>query len=152
LRVWRVCRRSHRAFDGEGARLSGGRWNLRGTRVVYTSATLSLAALEYFVNVAPDEAPSDLVAVPAYIPDGLAVSSVATARLPKNWRAAPAPRALGRMGTAWAREGKTAVLAVPSAVIPQERNYLLNPVHLLFPRIQIGVAEPFAFDPRIWKE
>jgi len=151
VRVWRVCRRRHRAFDGEGARLSGGRWNLRGTPVVYTSATLSLAAFEYFVNVDPDDAPGDLVAMPADIPEALAVSSIVIARLPRNWRAAPAPRALGRMGTTWARERKTAVLAVPSAVIPQERNYLLNPLHPLFPRIRIGGGEPFAFDPRMWK-
>ena len=55
------------------------------------------------------------------------------------------------MGTTWAREGKTAVLAVPSAVIPQERNYLLNPLHPSFSRIRIGAAQPFAFDPRMWK-
>jgi RES domain-containing protein len=131
--------------------MSGGRWNLRGTPVVYTSATLSLAAFEYFVNVDPDDAPGDLVAVPADIPEALAVSSIVIAGLPGNWRAAPAPRALARMGTAWARAGKTAVLAVPSAVIPQERNYLLNPRHPLFPRIRIAGAEPFAFDPRMWK-
>lgn len=131
--------------------MSGGRWNLRGTPVVYTSATLSLAAFEYFVNVDPDEAPSDLVAVPADIPETLKVSSMVVARLPRNWRAAPAPGALGQMGSAWAHGGKTAVLAVPSAVIPQERNYLLNPLHPAFPRIRIGAAQPFAFDPRMWK-
>ena len=151
MRVWRVCRRLHKAFDGEGARLSGGRWNLRGTPVVYTSATLSLAAFEYFVNVDPDDAPSDLVAVPAEIPEDLKVSKVVLARLPTNWRAAPAPRALERLGSAWVRRRETAVLAVPSAVIPQEHNYLLNPLHPLFPRIRIDTAQPFAFDPRMWK-
>jgi len=65
LRVWRLCKRAHSAFDGEGSRLAGGRWNRRGTRMIYTSGSLSLAALEILVHCEPSLLPADLVAIPA---------------------------------------------------------------------------------------
>jgi RES domain-containing protein len=150
LRVWRLCRKKHAAFDGEGARLAGGRWNRRGTAVVYTSSTLSLALLEYFVNLgAVAHAPSDLVSVAAEVPDGLAVSSIDLAALPRGWRRYPAPETLAEIGTQWVEQRTTAVLSVPSAVVPQERNYLINPAHPDFRRITIGRPEPFPLDARM---
>ena len=151
MRVWRLCSRRHRAFDGEGARLRGGRWNHRGTRVVYTSATLSLVALEYFVNLDPDLLPPDLVATPADIPDAVRIQRMNVRELPRNWRDTPAPEALADLAAAWTSRRPTAVLAVPSAVVPPEWNYLLNPAHPDFRRIRIADAEPFRLDPRLWK-
>lgn len=150
MRVWRVCSRRHRAFDGEGARLYGGRWNHPGTRAVYTSGSLSLAALEYFVNLDPDLLPRGLVALCAAVPDDVRIQQIGIRDLPRNWRDPPAREVLRDLGTAWVSRGATAVLAVPSAVIPEERNYLLNPAHPDFRRIRIGGAEPFRFDPRMW--
>lgn len=151
MRVWRVSRRAHAAFDGKGARLAGGRWNHRGTPVVYTSATLSLAALEYFVNLDPGDAPDDLVATSSEVPDGLALRAVREKDLPSRWRGYPAPEALADLGTEWARRRSTAVLAVPSAVVPPETNYLLNPAHPEFRRISVGRPEAFSLDPRTRK-
>ncbi|HJW13678.1 MAG TPA: RES family NAD+ phosphorylase [Thermoanaerobaculia bacterium] len=152
MQLWRLCRKKYVAFDGEGARLAGGRWNRRGTAVVYTSATLSLAVLEYFVNLPASVAPPDLVMVRADLAEGLAVKSLDAAGLPRNWRQYPAPESLAEMGSRWAEEGKTPVLAVPSAVVPQEKNYLLNPAHPDFRRITIGRPEPFSLDLRMWKK
>ena len=151
--VWRLttARYGGRAFDGEGARLYGGRWNYPGTALVYCSLTLSLAALEYFVHVEPELAPPSLVAVAADIPAGLEVETLEIEALPANWRAYPAPERLRDLGTGWVRSRRTAALQVPSSVIPHEMNVLLNPSHPDFPRIQIRKAEPFAFDPRMWK-
>ncbi|HEX9671448.1 MAG TPA: RES family NAD+ phosphorylase [Thermoanaerobaculia bacterium] len=151
--VWRITRQlyAERAFDGEGARLYGGRWNRPGEAVVYTSETLSLAALEYFVQLDPDTAPDDLVAVAAELPPGLAVRSLAPADLPAGWRSYPALEALQELGTAWVRAGETAALSVPSAVIPHERNLLLNPAHPLLTGLRVLPPEPFGFDPRVWK-
>src|SRR5262249_50308605 len=101
IQVWRLCRRAHAAFDGEGGRLAGGRWNHRGVAVVYTSATLSLAALEYFVHVELADTPGDLVAVAADIPDDVARTELAVASLPADWRAFPAPERLASLGTRW---------------------------------------------------
>jgi RES domain-containing protein len=151
VRVWRLCRRKNAAFDGEGARLAGGRWNRRGTAVVYTSATLSLAVLEFFVNLPGGHAPADLAAIPADVPDALSVSSLESEALPRGWRKYPAPEALAELGARWVEEGKAAILAVPSAVVPKERNYLFNPAHADFRRITVGRPEPFSLDIRLWK-
>lgn len=151
MRVWRIIPKLHlsRAFDGEGARRFGGRWNRLGTRVVYTSATLSLAALEFFVNLDRDTEPDQLVALSADIPDDVHIDYMKMSSLPKNWRSYPVPEAVQDLGTAWVASGSTAVLAVPSAVIPDERNYLLNPAHPDFQRFHLNKPEAFHFDPRM---
>ncbi len=149
MRVWRICRKAHAAFDGEGARRVGGRWNRRGTAVVYASESLALAALEMLVHTAPALLPDDLVAIAAEVPDGIAIEALEAADLPRGWRAYPAPEALADLGSAWAASGRTAVLAVPSAVVPRERNFLLHPGHADFRRIRVGRAEPFALDARL---
>lgn len=153
MRVWRIIPKLHlsRAFDGEGARRFGGRWNRLGTRVVYTSATLSLAALEFFVNLDRDTEPDQLVALSADIPDDVRIECLNVSNLPKHWRSYPVPEALQDVGTAWVARASTAVLAVPSAVIPDERNYLLNPAHPHFKRVHLNKPEEFRFDLRMWK-
>src|SRR3954470_9604334 len=151
--VWRLAsaRYGEHAFDGEGARLYGGRWNHPGTVMVYCSATLSLAALEYFVHVEPDLAPPALVAVAADLPAGLDVETLEVEALPANWRLYPAPEKLRDLGSGWGRSGGTALPQVPSSLIPHEMNVLLNPAHPDFAKIHIRQAKPFSFDPRMWK-
>lgn len=154
MRVWRICARRHagRAFSGSGARDYGGRWNHPGVAVVYTAGALSLSALELFVHLDPDEAPDDLVSIAATIPDDVRLLHVREDELPSDWRHYPAPTVLQDIGSAWAASGETALLAVPSAIIPQESNYLVNPSHDDFRRIAIAPAEPFRFDPRMWRK
>jgi RES domain-containing protein len=89
------------------------------------------------------------VAVSADIPETLTISRMTPSDLPANWRTYPAPETLADLGTRWAQELRTPVLAVPSAVIPQELNYLLNPLHSHFKRIRVGKPEAFRFDPRL---
>lgn len=104
-----------------------------------------------FVHLDRDEAPGDLVAIPADCPTSLKTASVDITQLPAAWRTYPAPSVLADLGTAWIRKGTTAVLIVPSAVIPSEQNYLLNPAHPGFRTIRIGRFQRFSFDPRMWK-
>src|SRR5207247_264007 len=151
MRVWRLCRRAHAAPDGEGARRYGGRWNQRGTALIYTSASGSLAALEYFVHLDPEDAPPDLILIPADIPPSPAIKELRVEELPADWRSLPAPDALAHLGTSWARQLQSAVLSVPSAMVPEERNYLLNPAHPEFRKITFAPARPFSFDPRMRK-
>jgi len=77
------------------------------------SSTLALAALELFVHLDASEVPEDLVAIPADIPAALQIARIKPAQLPADWRHYPAPQSLADIGTRWAREGKTAILAVP---------------------------------------
>lgn len=149
--VWRLTKAAYASCDGEGARLFGGRWNHPGQPVVYASGSLSLAALEYFVNLDTDLTPPDLVSVRIDIPDEVDLTAVAVEDLPRSWRRSPGPPALQELGTHWSLTGETAVLIVPSAVVPQESNYLLNPRHPEFARIVIGEPDPFHFDSRMWK-
>ncbi len=115
--------------------------------MVYASESLALAVLEYLVHVDPANVPDDLVAIAAEIPDAVATRKVDLKDLPANWRTYPAPDGLAQIGTAWADAGASAVLVVPSAVIPTERNYLLCPRHPDFARIKIGAPRRFALDP-----
>jgi len=92
-----------------------------------------------------------LVAIPADIPTSLALMKIRASQLGRGWRDDPAPEHLAELGTRWLHEGKTAILTVPSAVIPHETNYLLNPLHQTFRKISIGMSERFSFDPRMSK-
>lgn len=152
MRVWRIASAAHAAFDGEGARRHGSRWTPRGIPAVFTSATLSLAALERFVHTDSDLEPTDLLAIPVEIRDDVAIDAVNVETLPVDWRAFPAPPRLAAIGEEWFRASTTPVLSVPSVVIPHERNFVLNPTHRDFSQIVIGPSEPFSFDPRMWKK
>lgn len=119
-------------------------------RVVYTSASISLAALEALVHVDPAEAPEDLVVIPVDIPDDMGVTEVTPRMLTTGWRSTPGPPRLQQLGLQWVRPGKTAVLSVPSVVVPEERNYLMNPAHPDFARIRRGKPKAFAIDSRLY--
>ena len=149
MKVWRICKRAHAAFDGEGARKAGGRWNPRGVAVVYASETLSLAALELLVHADSALLPEDLVAIEADVPETVRVRRIEPVKLPRGWRRHPSPEALAGIGSDWAKSLETAVLSVPSALVPREANFLLNPAHADFKKIRIGRPESFELDARL---
>lgn len=151
MRAWRIAARVHAALDGEGARLYGSRWTPRGRPAVFVSATLSLAALERFVHTDPDLEPDDLLSLAVDIPDKVAIDAVDLAKLPANWRTYPAPPALASIGEAWLDGARSAVLSVPSVIIPHEPNYVLNPLHEHFALVKVHPPETFSFDPRMWR-
>lgn len=147
---WRIVksRRVRSAFDGEGARLYGGRWNSPGTRVVYVAGSVSLAVLEVLVHLGDAGVLSSYSLCGVEFDDGL-IEPLDRSRLPHDWRSYPAPPGLRRIGDAWVRDGSSAVLEVPSAVVEQESNYLLNPQHPDFASVNVGKPEPFGFDERL---
>jgi RES domain-containing protein len=153
IRVWRLCKErwANTAFDGEGARIAGGRWNHKGDRVVYAADSLSLAAIELFVHLDPEDAPTDLVAIYADISESLSVESIDLSGLPDSWRDYPAPTELQNFGSEWLKSNRSVVLVCPSVVVPREHCYLLNPSHPQFGEIKVGEPEAFHFDPRMWK-
>ena len=151
LTVWRLvtARFAKSAFSGDGARLYGGRWNRKGIALVYTAAAQSLAMLEMLVQDEPLRA--RYVIIEARIPKGVQIDRIRVEDLPADWRSIAAREKLQAIGTAWARKQSAAVLAVPSAVIPAESNYLLNPLHPDFRRIRVGKPERFETDLRLIK-
>jgi RES domain-containing protein len=124
-----------------------GRWNHKGVSLIYTASSLALSALEILAS--RRELPDDYGSVSVEIPDDLMVREMAIDELPPNWWSNPHPNETRDLGTAWAKELKTAVLSVPSAVIRRERNYILNPAHPGFARIDFGKPTRFVFDERL---
>lgn len=152
IRVYRVLRKAYAGapFDGEGAYRYGGRWSSPGTRLSYASEHQSLALLEYFVHLDDDDPPADLVLAMAEIPDDLAKERVRAGDLPDNWRDAAAPPELSHFGDDFVQKGENCLLLVPSALAPNEHNYLLNPAHPEYRRIAVLDLEPLSYDPRMF--
>ncbi|HEU4430537.1 MAG TPA: RES family NAD+ phosphorylase [Myxococcota bacterium] len=136
-----------RAYSGEEALESGGRWSAPGERVVYAAGSLALAALEALAHLDGPPGKRRFAWVPARIPESVQLERCA--RPPRGWQWRPPREATQRVGGRWLRAGRSAVLAVPSAIIPAELNYLLALRHADFARVEVGRARPFAFDPRL---
>ncbi|MGD1078769.1 MAG: RES domain-containing protein [Candidatus Sulfotelmatobacter sp.] len=151
-RIYRILRRAYaRApFDGEGAYRYGGRWSSPGTRLSCTSKHQSLAMLEYFVHLDKEDPPVDLVLAVAEVPDDLAREHVDLRDIPANWREAAAPPELARLGDEFAQRGEHCVLIVPSVLAPTENNWLINPDHPDYKKIDIHEVAPLNYDPRMF--
>ena len=151
MRAWRISRErfADTAFSGFGAREYGGRWNSPGRGVVYLSGTIALAALEMLVH-AGDRAEllQDFVFIEVEFDEGL-VQVLDQEALPEDWSAYPEPEATKRLGDRWFDDQASLLLAVPSAVIPQEMNLLLNPLHPDFGKVKRGAPQSFHFDTRL---
>src|SRR5687768_1272646 len=127
---WRIVKARHAdsAFDGEGARLLGGRWNSPGAPVVYTAGSAALAALEMLVHLGKGALLPSYVLISCSF-DRALLSRLDPARLRPQWRSYPAPPELQAIGDEWLKSGRSAVFEVPNAIIATEANYLLNPRH-----------------------
>jgi RES domain-containing protein len=150
IRAWRIVKPKHAAaaFTGEGARKYGGRWNSPGRAVVYVSATASLAVLETLVHLRSRELTQRYVLLEVQF-DSEMVEAVDPEDLPQAWRSADPPTEAQRFGDEWLAKASSAILRVPSVIVPAEWNYLLNPAHPDFGRIVIGPRVSVRLDPRL---
>jgi RES domain-containing protein len=153
ITAWRLVKkaRANETFSGEGARRYGGRWNHRGTAVVYVSESLSLAALELFVRIGPAHKGMRFAAFKVEIPTRVKIRELSEAELPGNWREEPPPDACKDIGTEWSKSGRSAVFRLPSVIVPVEYNYMLNVFHPDLGKLKTSKPSDFAFDPRMWK-
>ncbi len=147
--VWRITTRRFvgSAFTGEGARLYGGRWSASGLSMVYTAESRSLALLEMLVQDAPLRA--HYVLIPAFLPANVSTEIMPATDLPQDWRVPSRRELLQTLGGQWLRQSRSCVLQVPSAVMPAERNFLINPLHPDFQFITLGESELLATDLRL---
>ena len=150
--VWRVVPQKYAAsaFDGEGARRPGGRFNSPGTPVVYTSDALALAVLEVVVHLPTYRALRGRVAFRLDVPDPL-VESLSEDDLPPDWRSTPPSRSTQALGDAWVRDRRSAALLLPSVLLPHHTNLVLNPAHPDAGDVTLGPPEPVPVDPRLVK-
>ncbi len=151
--AWRITKRKHSqtAFSGSGARKYGGRWNSPGTSIVYTAQTQSLAVLEILVHLDGPELLQRYVLIGVEIARSL-VRDVSPSDLPRNWRADLVPAAVRQILDEWIESGASAVLRVPSTLVPAESNFLVNPAHPDFKKLVIQDPITFHFDPRLAKQ
>jgi RES domain-containing protein len=138
---WRLCRAPFSALNGEGARRFGGRWNSPGRPIVYLADHPALSVLEVLVHldVQPEDLPEDYVLLHVILPEEVTSG------------AAPTDREARSIGDAWLEAGGTPVLRVPSVLVPQADNLLLNPRHPAAVGARIAASTPFRFDPRLFK-
>jgi len=147
--VYRLGKKAYcRDLSGKGAELYGGRWNSKGTALLYTSASRALAFAEVAVHLPFGLTPRDYGIVSIEIPDAIPISQLREKDLPPHWRDYPHGDSTQQIGDAFAAAGKSLVLRVPSAVVPGDFNYLLNPAHPQMKEVTIMAVESFDFDSR----
>jgi RES domain-containing protein len=151
MQAWRIAKRAY-ALDrqGTGARLSGGRWNSPGIAAVYAGLTPEIAAMEKLVHTG-DMLPQDLVLATIDLPDGKNLyQRYAVSDLPADWDALPSSTAAIALGDTFLLAAKHLGLIVPSAVMPEAFNIVLNPLHPAFTAVTISIIRPFEFDSRLF--
>jgi RES domain-containing protein len=151
MRVWRLFpeRFQSTAFTGIGGLYAARRWNHLGTAMVYCATSPALAALEFFVHLEPNNAPDDMLLAEAEVPDDL-VDTLDPSLLPDTWRTLD-NLVCRDLGTGWVASGRSVALRVPSAVVEDDWNVLLNPKHPQFHKIAIAEPRPFHFDERMFR-
>jgi RES domain-containing protein len=138
--VWRICRRPFADLSGDGARLYGGRWDTPGRPLIYAAETAALAVLEVRVHLDLD---SDM------LPDDYVLVAIDTAAILAETIHEP-PEDPRVIGDAWIESRRSALLRVPSWIVPESFNVLINPAHPDATSIQPGPVRPFQFDRRLW--
>lgn len=146
--VYRITSKKYaQDLSGTGAAIFGGRWNKKGTAVVYTGESREIALLETLVHTPPLMVPN-LDIITLEIPDD-SITAIKATELPKNWADYPAPSVLAEIGSRWIQKGETIALKVPSCIIHSASNYILNCRHPEFHRVKIIDHQPFRFDTRL---
>ncbi|OPY67320.1 MAG: RES domain protein [Syntrophorhabdaceae bacterium PtaU1.Bin034] len=137
--VYRISRDIYASdLTGAGAKMFGGRWNPKGVPVVYASQNRSLTALEFYAHRASSMGLSGLTMVSILIPDDAVVQMVSLASLPPDWDKYPYTSATVNLGAEWLESRESLLLGVPSVLIHEEYNYLINPEHPHMNRVSIA--------------
>jgi RES domain-containing protein len=151
MKVYRLSRAAYaNELSGKGASIKGARWNSIGMEMMYTSESRALAMAEVMVHFTVSMAPSDYMMVILEIPNDLIIQEISIEELPANWNVFPYLSSTQSIGDSFIQENKCAVFKVPSAIVPGEFNFLLNPHHPEFKKITIQKTEKFPFDSRIF--
>jgi len=150
LKIYRVAKKKHiKGFSGEGARLFGGRWNKKGVSLLYFSEHLSLCVLEILVHTNQQLITNDYWYIEVEIPEN-EIKHINPKGLPQNWRVNPPLPFTQDYGTDWLLSHKSLVLKVPSAVLPNENNFLINPNHKQFSQVNITAKGVLDIDYRVF--
>jgi len=150
--VFRLTKTSFSAdLSGRGAEIYGGRWNSKGHPLLYTSESRALCITEIAVHTPLGIVPLDYSLCVINIPEETDILEINPDDLPVDWKSYPYSESTQYVGDEFIRAKKYMVLKAPSAVVPGEFNFLINPAHPDFSKISISKTEPFAFDERLFK-
>ncbi len=147
MEIYRICLEKWAHSLAPSGR--AGRWNADRVPVLYTAASRSLACLENLVHRSGEGANSNFRIMVIEVPDDITISQIHLKDLPKGWNRVAAYPVCRALGEQWINQGKSCLLSVPSSIIPQEKNILLNSLHPEFNRIKLKGVEPFFFDERL---
>jgi RES domain-containing protein len=149
--VYRICKSLYADdLSGSGARLVGGRWNSKGMPALYTSGSRALAVLEVLVHIPAAMVPKDYVVVSISIPDTMEVEEIAWIKIKTEIEKNGIHANFSKLGNEWIKKIKTPVLKVPSVIVKDEFNYIINPLHPESAAIKIMERKPFTFDARLF--
>ncbi|WP_449438905.1 RES family NAD+ phosphorylase [Pedobacter steynii] len=149
MQLYRIslCKRAT-DMSGMGAKLFGGRWNSVGISVLYMASNRALAALEVLAHLTNIQDPESFCIAVFDVPDN-SIEEVEKQLLPDDWNSYPSPSSLRKRGDAFAKANKALLLRVPSAIVEDEYNYILNVNHPLANKVKIIEVKPFLFDKRL---
>ncbi len=149
MQVYRIAKDVYiRDLSGIGAKTVGGRWNFKGIAILYTSSSASLSMLECLAHFPPAFAPKDMAMATINIPEN-SILELNVSDMPDNWRGVPSPRQLKEMAYQWIKTQEFLILKVPSIIVPNESNYIVNPFHPDFSKVTLKEVSPFSFDTRV---
>jgi RES domain-containing protein len=150
VKVYRIAKKAYiEDLSGEGVKLYGGRWNKKGTAMLYTASNRSLATVEFLVHLPMVLLPKDIYIVELNLPNRCKSRTIQVEDLQKDWQDYPSNYQLAEMGNQWIIDNKSLILKVPSSVVQGEYNVLINPNHALFNKITISKIESFRIDKRL---
>lgn len=151
MKLYRLSRRKYaKDLSGTGAKLNGGRWNSKGNEAFYTAEHISLAKLEVAVHMNLDLIPDDYCLVELELPDNSKIQTLKISELPKHWDCIPYAKATQMIGDNFLYETRFLALKVPSAIVHQEHNVILNPQHPDYAKVKVLKVEEFRFDERLF--
>lgn len=151
MTVYRICKNKFKKdLSGKGAELSGGRWNSKGVPMLYTSESIALCMLEVLVHIPKSSVPDDFVLVKIEVPDNAAVSEVKINSLPKGWNDFPFTDETRDIGDDFIKQQANLILKVPSSIVPDSYNMLINPLHPLMKDVIIAGIKRSPFDVRLY--
>ncbi len=152
MKVYRLTKKKYSGdLSGKGAETHGGRWNEKGAAMVYTGNSRALCALEIAVHTPLGTLPKSYFLNVIEIPDDISIEEISAKSLLKNWRSLPHGDATQKLGKAFIKNEKNAVLKVPSAIVDGEYNFLINPLHQDSQKIKLVLEEKFWVDERLFK-
>lgn len=153
MRVYRIAKGSHASdLSGTGAEMYGGRWNSKGTKMLYTASSIALAMAEVAVHVPYGLLPLDYVVVSMEVPDDSMAMITAADVKGIRWNSHPPSFITQKIGDTFVHQNRDLLLKVPSAVVEGDFNFLINPAHEAFSKVKVIAVKPFQFDRRLFRE